>query len=195
MFKIKSVETVGILFAILSYLCFVLLDSIQKTLIIYYSVFQLLFIKYFFVFSLSLLESWRKKNFKFYYTYSLKIQITKSLLSIIESGCFVLAFRYMSLADAHSIGASAPIIVVVFAVIFLKEKVTKDIWVLIFIGFIGVLIIMRPGLTVFDYNSLFALSNSIASRGSVGGLPDLYLNVFGAPLDFHLEFIVCIKFI
>ena len=72
----------------------------------------------------------------------------------------MLAFRYMSLAAAHSIGASAPIIVVVFAVIFLKEKVTKDIWVLIFIGFIGVLIIMRPGLTVFDYNSLFALSGA-----------------------------------
>ena len=160
MFKIRSVETIGILFAIFSYLSFSLLDAIQKTLIIYYSVFQLLFIKYSFILFLSLFESWRKKNIKFYYTYNLKIQILKSLLSIIESGCFVLAFRYMSLADTHSIGASAPIIVVILAAIFLKEKVTTEIWVLIFVGFIGVLIIMRPGLTVFDYNSLFALSGA-----------------------------------
>ena len=41
-------ETVGIVFAIVAYLCFSLLDTIQKTLIIYYSVFQILFIKYFF---------------------------------------------------------------------------------------------------------------------------------------------------
>ena len=160
MFKIKSLETIGILFAIFSYLSFSLLDVIQKTLIIYYSVFQLLFIKYLFTFLLSLFESWRKKNNQFYLTSNLKIQILRSLLSIIESGCFVLAFRFMGLADVHSIGASAPIIVVVLAVILLKEKVTTEIWVLIFIGFIGVLTIMRPGLSVFDINSIYALSGA-----------------------------------
>ena len=151
-------ETIGIFFAIVAYLCFSLLDTIQKTLIIYYSVFQILFIKYFFTFFLSIFESKRKKNFKFYLTNNWKLQLLRSLLSLLESGCFILAFRYLSLADAHSIGALTPIVVVVFSFIFLKEKISLKIWIAVFIGFFGVLIVMRPGLSVFDPMSLIPLT-------------------------------------
>ena len=155
---ISKPEVIGIFFAIFAYLAFSLLDTIQKTLIIYYSVFQILFIKYFFTFFLSLIESKRKKNFKFYLTSNWKLQLLRSLLSILESGCFILAFRYLSLADAHSIGALTPIVVVVLSYIFLREKISPRIWFAVFIGFIGVLIIMRPGLTVFDPASLIPLA-------------------------------------
>ena len=63
---LKSKETIGVLFAILAYLSFSILDATQKTLILYHSVFQLLLVKYFFVLLLSLIESKRKNNFKFY---------------------------------------------------------------------------------------------------------------------------------
>ena len=159
-FKI-STETIGIIFAILAYLSFSLLDTIQKTLIIYYSVFQLLFIKYCFTLCLSFIESRRKKNYKFYLTNNFKLQILRSFLSILESACFVLAFRYLSLADAHSIGGLTPIIVVIFSSIFLKEKITPKIWLAIFMGFIGVLVIMRPGLSIFDPKSLIPLSAAL----------------------------------
>lgn len=155
---ISKPEVIGIFFAIFAYLAFSLLDTIQKTLIIYYSVFQILFIKYFFTFFLSLIESKRKKNFKFYLTSNWKLQLLRSLLSILESGCFILAFRYLSLADAHSIGALTPIVVVVLSYIFLREKISTLIWFAVFIGFIGVLIVMRPGLTVFDPASLIPLA-------------------------------------
>ena len=162
MFKLKiSTETIGIIFAILAYLSFSLLDTIQKTLIIYYSVFQLLFIKYCFTLCLSFIESRRKKNYKFYLTNNLKLQILRSFLSILESACFVLAFRYLSLADAHSIGGLTPIIVVIFSSIFLREKITPKIWLAVFVGFIGVLVIMRPGLSIFDPKSLIPLSAAL----------------------------------
>ena len=162
MFKLKiNTETIGIIFAILAYLSFSLLDTIQKTLIIYYSVFQLLFIKYCFTLCLSFIESRRKKNYKFYLTNNLKLQILRSFLSILESACFVLAFKYLSLADAHSIGGLTPIIVVIFSSIFLKEKITPKIWLAIFMGFIGVLVIMRPGLSIFDPKSLIPLSAAL----------------------------------
>ena len=162
MFKLKiSTETIGIIFAILAYLSFSLLDTIQKTLIIYYSVFQLLFIKYCFTLCLSFIESRRKKNYKFYLTNNFKLQILRSFLSILESACFVLAFRYLSLADAHSIGGLTPIIVVIFSSIFLREKITPKIWLAIFMGFIGVLVIMRPGLSIFDPKSLIPLSAAL----------------------------------
>ena len=152
-----SKESVGILFGILAYLSFSILDATQKTLILYHSIFQLLLIKYFFVLFLSLIESRRKNNFSFYKSKNIKLQIFRSLLSVIESGCFVLSFKYLSLANAHSIGSLAPVIVVALSAIILKEKVSPKTWVAIFIGFIGVLIILRPTSSIFDAKALLPL--------------------------------------
>ena len=154
---IISKESTGIIFGILAYFCFSILDATQKTLILYHSVFQLLLVKYFFVFFLSLIESKRKNNINFYKSKSIKLQIFRSLLSVIESGCFVLSFKYLSLADAHSVGSLAPVIFVALSAIFLKEKVSTKIWIAIFIGFIGVLIILRPTSSIFDPKALLPL--------------------------------------
>jgi len=154
---IISKQSIGIIFAILAYLCFSILDATQKTLILYHSVFQLLLVKYFFVLFLSLVESKRKNNLNFYKSKKIKLQIFRSLLSVIESGCFVLSFKYLSLADAHSVGSLAPVIVVALSAIFLKEKVSTKTWIAIFIGFIGVLIILRPTSSIFDPKALLPL--------------------------------------
>ena len=154
---LKSKESIGILFAIFAYFSFSLLDATQKTLVIYYSVFQLLIIKYFFVLLLSLIESRRKKNIFFYKSKNIKMQIFRSILSVVESGFFVLSFKYLSLADAHSVGSLAPVIVVALSAIILKERVSTKTWVAIFIGFIGVLIILRPTSSIFDPKALLPL--------------------------------------
>ena len=145
------------IFAVLAYFSFSLLDTVQKTAIIYHSVFQLLFIKYCFVLILSFIESRRKKNFIFYKSGNIKIQILRSILSILESACFILSFKYLSLADVHSIGSLTPVLVVVLSAIILREHVSLKTWIAIFIGFIGVIIIMRPGLSIFDPKSLIPL--------------------------------------
>ena len=154
----KSKESLGIFFAIFAYFNFSLLDAIQKAAVKHHSIFQLLLIKYSFVLFLSLFESQRKNTYKFYKSNNIKLQILRAVLSIIESGCFVLAFRYLSLADAHSIASLTPVIVVAMSSIFLKEYVSPRTWIAIFIGFIGVLIILRPGLTIFNPYSLIPLS-------------------------------------
>jgi drug/metabolite transporter (DMT)-like permease len=148
------------LFAVMSYFSFSLLDAIQKTAIIYHSVFQLLFVKYCFVLLLSIFESQRKKNYTFYKSGNLKIQLLRSVLSIIESACFILSFRYLSLADVHSIASLTPVLVVALSAIILREHVSLKTWIAIFIGFVGVLIIMRPGLSIFDPKSLIPLAGA-----------------------------------
>ena len=154
---IISKQSIGIIFGILAYFSFSILDATQKTLILYHSVFQLLLVKYFFVLFLSLVESKRKNNINFYKSKSIKWQIFRSLLSVIESGCFVLSFKYLSLADAHSVGSLAPVIVVALSAIFLKEKVSTKTWIAIFVGFVGVLIILRPTSSIFDPKALLPL--------------------------------------
>ena len=157
MYLFKSKESVGILFGVFAYLSFSILDAIQKTLVLHHSIFQLLLVKYFFVLCLSLFESKRKNNYLFYKSKNIKLQIFRSLLSMIESGCFVLSFKYLSLANAHSVGSLAPVIVVALSAIILKEKVSPKTWIAIFIGFIGVLIILRPTSSIFDPKALLPL--------------------------------------
>ena len=118
----------------------------------------MLFLKYFFTLFLSFAESYRKKNISFYLSRNVKLQIFRSVLSIIESGLFVLSFRYLTLANAHSIGSLAPVIIVALSALILREKVNLKTWIAIFFGFLGVLIIMRPGLSVFDPKSLIPLT-------------------------------------
>jgi drug/metabolite transporter (DMT)-like permease len=158
--KFKSLESMGMLFAVMAYFSFSLLDAVQKTAIIYHSVFQILLVKYTFVLLLSFFESRRKKNYTFYKSENIKIQLLRSILSIIESACFILSFRYLSLADAHSIASLTPVLVVALSAIILREHVSLRTWVAIFIGFIGVLIIMRPGLSIFDPKSLIPLAGA-----------------------------------
>ena len=160
MSKFKSLESMGMLFAVMAYFSFSLLDAVQKTAIIYHSVFQILLVKYTFVLLLSFFESRRKKNYTFYKSENIKIQLLRSILSIIESACFILSFRYLSLADAHSIASLTPVLVVALSAIILREHVSLRTWVAIFIGFIGVLIIMRPGLSIFDPKSLIPLAGA-----------------------------------
>jgi len=160
MLQSKSTESLGMIFAVMAYFSFSLLDAVQKTAIIYHSVFQLLFIKYCFVLFLSLIESQRKKNYSFYKSGNIKIQILRSVLSIIESGCFILSFRYLTLADAHSIASLTPVLVVALSAIIIREHVSLKTWIAIFVGFVGVLIIMRPGLSLFDPKSLIPLAGA-----------------------------------
>ena len=148
---------IGILFALLAYFSFSFLDAIQKTTVLYHSIFQILLIKYLFTLTLSYFESLRKKNIKFYKSKNIKLQLTRSILSIIESGFFVLSFRYLSLADAHSIASLTPVFVVALSALILREHATLKTWLAIFVGFIGVLIIMRPGFSIFDPKSILPL--------------------------------------
>ena len=153
----KSKEFVGILFAVAAYFSFSILDAFQKTAVINHSIFQLLFIRYIFTLLLSCSEAKRKKNYKFWQSNNVKLQVLRSFFSIIESGCFVLAFRYLSLADVHSVGSLTPVIIVTLSAFILKEKVSPKTWIAIFVGFLGVLIILRPGLSIFDIKSLLPL--------------------------------------
>ena len=153
----KSKEFVGILFAVAAYFSFSILDAFQKTAVINHSIFQLLFIKYIFTLLLSCSEAKRKNNYKFWQSNNVKLQVLRSFFSIIESGCFVLAFRYLSLAEVHSVGSLTPVIIVALSALILKENVSPKIWIAIFVGFLGVLIILRPGLSIFDIKSLLPL--------------------------------------
>jgi len=81
----------------------------------------------------------------------------KPLLQSLRGGCLLLvtagiyfAIQTISLADATAVMFFAPVLVTLFAGIFLKEPVGKLGFVAVILGFLGVLIIVRPGFASTD---------------------------------------------
>ena len=77
--------------------------------------------------------------------------------------CFAhYCFLKIGLIESHAIFASGPLIVAIFSLIILNEKFGWRRWSAIIFGFVGILIILRPGLKVFDPISLIAVGCAIA---------------------------------
>ena len=154
---IKSRENIGIFFGAFAFFIFASSDVIQKYATINHTIFQIIFFRYLFLLIVSFIESKRKQNKFFYKTKNIKIQLSRSIVSVIETVFFVSSFKYLSLTTAHSVASLAPVFVVILSMFILREKIDRTLWAVIFFGFIGVLIILRPGFDVFDIKSLLPL--------------------------------------
>ena len=88
------------------------------------------------------------------------LQIVRTLVLAAEMSLFVWAFSRMPLADVHAIAAVAPLLTTGLAAVFLGERVGPRRWTAIAFGFLGVLIVIRPGLGVFDPISLAPLAGA-----------------------------------
>ena len=76
------------------------------------------------------------------------LQITRGGLAVLSAVFFVFAISYVPLADAVAVSFVAPFLVTVMGALFLREPVGIRRWSAIAVGFIGTLIIIRPGLGV-----------------------------------------------
>lgn len=76
-------------------------------------------------------------------------QLVRGLLLAIASISFIASVKYIPLAEATSIAFLGPLLIVLMSVLVLKEKVEPARWIAVFCGFIGVLVIIRPGSSVF----------------------------------------------
>jgi len=74
------------------------------------------------------------------------LQVTRGVLVVCSSLLFVFAVRYVALADAVAASFVAPFFVTILGAILLNEKVGMRRWSAVVVGFIGALIIIRPGM-------------------------------------------------
>lgn len=78
------------------------------------------------------------------------LQIFRALLLVAEIAVTVQAFVLLGLVETHAIFISYPLLIAALSGPILGEDVGWRRWVAIGIGFVGVLIILQPGLTVFQ---------------------------------------------
>ena len=68
----------------------------------------------------------------------------------------------LEFATAMTLTFSSPFFIVILSIIFLKDKVGIYRWSAIFIGFFGVVIIMRPTSDIFNFYSIFPILTAFA---------------------------------
>jgi len=99
-------------------------------------------------------------------TNSLKLQFCRIMLALIAMLAGFSAVVNMPLADATAIAFAKSFFVTIFAVLILKETVGLYRWSAVFVGFLGVLIMVRPGTEGFSVFGLLAITGA-ASAGLV----------------------------
>ncbi|TVR10506.1 MAG: DMT family transporter [Salinarimonadaceae bacterium] len=78
-------------------------------------------------------------------TGSLKLQLLRSSLLCVSTLIYITALFYVQLTTAAAISFTAPFIVTALSPLVLGERVSVARWLAILVGFIGALIVLRPG--------------------------------------------------
>ena len=86
------------------------------------------------------------------------LQWIRSLLLLFCTVAFFLAIQFMPLADAVSISFLSPLLVTALSVPLLGEVVGKHRWGAVFVGFLGAMIIIRPGMGVMHWAAWLLLA-------------------------------------
>ena len=87
-------------------------------------------------------------GFKVLHTTQPKLQIGRGVLAATSATLFIVGVSYVPLADAVAITFVAPFMVTVMGAVILREPVGIRRWSAVTIGFIGTLIVIRPGFGV-----------------------------------------------
>ncbi|WP_099866754.1 DMT family transporter [Pararhizobium haloflavum] len=102
---------------------------------------------------------------------------------------FLIALTHIPIANASAILQALPLAVTMGAALFLAEPVGWRRWTAIAVGFLGVMIIVRPGVAGFSAYSLlvlatvgFAALRDLATRMVRADVPSLFLSVVTSPI-------------
>jgi drug/metabolite transporter (DMT)-like permease len=85
------------------------------------------------------------------------LQVLRGLLLVGSTGFFYLSLTYLPLAEAAAISFVGPVLVAALSGPLLREHIGRRQWTAIGFGFLGVLIIVRPGGGVFTWHAVFPL--------------------------------------
>jgi drug/metabolite transporter (DMT)-like permease len=153
----------GILYMIVTTLVFALQDGISRHLAGEYSVLMIVMIRYWF-FAAFVIAIARRQAGSIRAAAATKqpaLQIFRGLLLAFEICVMVQGFVLLGLVESHAIFASYPLLVAALSGPILGEAVGWRRWAAIGVGFVGVLIILQPGITVFAPAAIVPLAAAL----------------------------------
>lgn len=156
---VQDRNLLGIGIAVLGWLTLACMNAGSKILVTSYPVVQILWFRYLLLIvvaywlmmrlgkSVDLRPSW--------------LQLSRGLLLVAEMSLVVYAFSQMALADVQAILAITPLLVTALSVPMLGEHVGIRRWTAVAVAFVGMLVILRPGLAVLQPMTLLVLAAAL----------------------------------
>ena len=127
-------------------LCFSLVDATAKWLTQGYDPWQIVFLSRIVPIAVALIVAYRETGNPFnFYTKFPKVQILRAALTIPMIWCFFTGLKLMSLAEAITIAFTAPLFITMLSRPLLGERIGPRRWAAVVIGFVGILVALRPG--------------------------------------------------
>ncbi len=144
-------------------LCLSSLDATAKYMVRDHSLFLVVWARYAGQMLVVTPFAWHRAGPDFWRTRRLPLQLFRSAMLLIATFCFFGALRYLPIAEASAITFLAPILIVLLSGPLLGERPTLERWVASVTGFIGILILLRPGSSVFHPATLLLLVTALSN--------------------------------
>ena len=151
----------AIIFNLLAWVMLPIMDGFAKYLSADLPVLQITWARYFFTvaFTFPIMFFFYRKQLK--WSDKPKLQFIRGLILLTANICFFYSISVISLAKALTLAFVAPLIVTAFSPIFLGEKVGIRRWSAVIIGFVGSLVVIRPGFVEINLASIAALGTGV----------------------------------
>ncbi len=102
-----------------------------------------------------------RRGLRLFHTRRPLLQLCRSGTMFTSNLCFFFAVTHIPLAKAAAVSLAAPLIVALLAWPLLRERTTPARVLASAVGFIGVLVVIRPGGALFHWASLFVLASAL----------------------------------
>lgn len=90
-------------------------------------------------------------------TSQFKVEFTRGIFLFLSYTTFMMGLAALPLAEVEAIRFSGPMMITILSVFMLGEKVEPIRWLALIVGFLGVLLVVRPGSATFNIGSVFIL--------------------------------------
>jgi S-adenosylmethionine uptake transporter len=158
----------GLGFAFAAFGLFATHDAVIKLLGMQFAVFQIIFFAMLFAFvpmSVMMLADRQVDNFRPHHPWLILIRSTTTVIAM--STAFY-AFTVLPLAEVYALLFATPLLITAMSAWLLGEPVRGQRWAAVIVGLIGVLIVLRPGVTVITFGHICALIAAFCSAlGSI----------------------------
>ena len=151
----------AITFNLLAWVMLPVMDGFAKYLSADLPVLQITWARYFFTVVFTLPVMFFFYNRQLVWTDKPKLQFIRGMILLCANVCFFYSISVISLAKALTLAFIAPLIVTAFSPILLGEKVGVRRWTAVIIGFIGSLVVIRPGFVELNLASFAALGTGV----------------------------------
>lgn len=157
----------GIRLVTMGVFLFSLQDVVIKQISDSYPVHQIVFVRSGVALIIFLLLAWLRGEWSQLRTKRLSTHTLRGFMMFIAYTAYYLAIAALPLAETVAIFFASPLLVTLLSLVWLKERISVAQWIALGVGFLGILIMLRPGIGVFELAALLPVVAAFAYAVSV----------------------------